>query len=770
MLIRTPQASPAQSPSRTFKIGDATLNSDIVSEKSIKEMVAAAVKSGVEPKKPFDIQELQDSWLETGTISETDFQKISSLHWYGSKKFNAIKGEWWDAKGANDKAGMDAADQKMAPVARLLELQTPINDEYRVATANALVSAIAGASFGPTATVSAYAAWNGLKAKDVESLVDTLNGWEKNERIMNEGNQVKQVHREHLWKAKHELLDEAKASAVAGNPTEVDLQYYELTSNEILGKVADAAKAGNKVRVNVDPGRLSYPDKDNKGNVVYEVDDIPDKMRAIIQLTSLDADVGVSVYPALKNLGKADNLMHRKLMRVGNKALLPGMNANNGSGENIDAGYILEGPVVTTLIENFDRDVSNSLGAGRDEIWGDKQKKMFNEDILRMGTRGLSGLFDVLSGPKPAGEEAAKIDSYESYLKLANAAGVDPKKMLDVPADELESRFKAMLEGSETMSLSAYGKAQLSAVIDRALAATQTDRNIEKMKDITPPERAVAGKTTVAIADQPVEREAMMVKAISEAEEFIYVPGFVVTRGVASAIAARRDELAAKGQELEVKVVADSGVYPGGSTPNSWGVKFLEDKGIDVRWSKLTRTGWHDRKIHAKQLITDKHEMFGSTNFSKKAMQENWEHSGLVSFDPKDSGAMANREESISQFMTLWNNETFELNSIGLATAWSQNKPEEGRGWFVESSRDGAIKKTIGLIEAYEEATAEFIQAQREDTAISHQAQKNRESGMSEGYSLLKAVESEMGVEALTKALSDLPASKELNELTSSLS
>jgi phosphatidylserine/phosphatidylglycerophosphate/cardiolipin synthase-like enzyme len=754
---------------RTFKVGDVSLNQEIVNEDSIKGFVKAAVGAEIETKKPVDIQALGDKWLDTGSLSEKEFKQLKSLHWYGNRKFGSIKGEWWDAFGEKDEKGMKAADLKMAPVADFLGQATPINDEFRVATANALVAGIAGASFGPIATVSAYSAWNSLKAKDVKALVDTLNGWENNPRIMNSGNQVKQVHRENLWQAKHKLLDEAVATAKSGQPTEVNLQYYELTSDEIMGKVGDAAKAGNKVRINVDPGRLSYPDKTQDGEKYFSVDDIPDKMRAIIQMSSLEGDVGVSVYPALKNLGKAENLMHRKLMRIGNKALLPGMNANNGSGENIDAGYILEGPVVATLVENFDRDVQNSVGAGRDEIWGDKQKKAFDKTMLRFGTRGLTALFDVVSGPSPAGQAAPKVTNFESYQKLAEKAGVDPTKMFDVPPAELESHFNHMVEEGKSLPLSPYGKGQLSGIIDRALAATQEKTNIDRLNDINPPERKAVGKTDVAIADQGVEREAMMVKAISEADEFIYLPGFVVTRGVASTIAARKEELAAKGQELDVKVVADSGVYPGGSTPNSWGVKFLEDKGIDVRWSKLTRTGWHDRKIHAKQLITDKHEMFGSTNFSKKAMRDNWEHSGLISFDKADEVAMANRKESVEQFMDLWNNETFELNTVDLAKAWSKNKPEQGQAWFVESSRDGAVKKTIGLIDQYEEQSGVLVEGLLANPEIAAAQEGLRQDGLSEGYAKLKAVENVIGKEALHAQLGNLPASQELEQLRGGL-
>src|SRR5690606_24108057 len=125
---------------------------------------------------------------------------------------------------------------------------------------------------------------------------------------------------------------------------------------EVIGKAARTAEAGNKLRVNVDPGRLSYPEKDKDRNQFFDVDDIPDKLRTVIQLAAVKGDVGVSLFPAAAKLGDPENLMHRKVLRTGDQVLLSGMNANDGSGENLDAGYVIEGPAARALGDNLKRD------------------------------------------------------------------------------------------------------------------------------------------------------------------------------------------------------------------------------------------------------------------------------------------------------------------------------------------------------------------------------------------------------------------------------
>lgn len=736
-----------------FRIGNIPLDPRVVNEGSIRALTEAAAGSAAAGEN--DFVGLGERWVEKGSITAADYKQLSSLGTASRKLFKKLNNAWWEHQKANNPEGRREVDARMAPEGAFLAPQLAFDNQLRLATGIATTAAIAGASFGPVAVLGAYVAWNtGVKKEDIGGLVDTMKELESgSSRMLNEDNHVEQVHREELWRAKNRLLDHA----IENGPMELDIQYYELTSDELVGKAARAAEAGNKLRVNVDAGRLSYPDKDEDKNPTFSVDDFPDKMRAILQLTAIDGDVGVSIFPALKQLGDATNLMHRKMMRAGDLALLPGMNGNDGSGENIDAGYLLQGPVVTSLTENFQRDVQNSLGATQAEIWGDAQKELFDKGILMMGARGVAGLCDAVSGPSPAGTKIPAIKSYEDYLGATRRAGLDPERLFAVPAEEVRAGLDAQAE----LPLSDYGKDQVRGLMNRAVEATLSERNRERLADITAPEPKAAGTSQVALADLPNEREAMLVKAISEAEQFIYVPGFVLTRPVAAAIVARRDEMSAQGVEMDIKIVADSGVYPGGSTPNSWGVKYLEDNGIQPRWSRLVRAGEHDRKIHAKQLITDKGEMFGSTNFSKKGMRDNWEHSGFVAFEPDDP----NRQASVGQFNELWERETFELSTLELAGRWMQNRPAEGRAWLIEDSRDRAIKKIIGTLERYEEESGAWMLTQLQDPAVAARVDALSASGMAHGYAVLKGVEGHLGSERFWGELDRLPAVEELRQL-----
>ncbi|MCA9797356.1 MAG: hypothetical protein KC910_36345, partial [Candidatus Eremiobacteraeota bacterium] len=345
----------------------------------------------------------------------------------------------------------------------------------------------------------------------------------------------------------------------------------------------------------------------------------------------------------------------------------------------------------------------------------------------------------------------------------AKKAKVKLTELVEAPEGGQEKALEAMLHGGK-VELSATGKEKLIGIIKQAIEMTQKPENIEKAQDISLPSGEKVGTTRVDLADLPTERETMMLDAIAKADKFIYLPGFVVTRAVAAAIVARKQELEAQGKQLDVKIIADPGVYPGGDTPNSWGVKFLEDHGITARWAMLTRSGWHDRKIHAKQLITDKGEMTGSTNFSNKGMKDNWETSTFVHFNPDDPKSVADQERSVEQFMELWQNNSFELSTLDLAGCWNRYKPAEGKEYMVEDSRNGAVKKIIGWLEDYEKETAGFMGRLAKRPDIAPVVQSLVDEGYSEGDSILKGVVSVIGERSYYEGLSQLPAYKTLME------
>ncbi|MCA9794011.1 MAG: hypothetical protein KC910_19520, partial [Candidatus Eremiobacteraeota bacterium] len=636
--------------------------------------------------------------------------------------------------------------------------------KYLEVASQVALEAVTGATFGPSAAVAAYVAWSQPTRQQVDDMLVQLEALETHKSpIVFAGNKVKGVHQQELWQAMNEMLDGAIESAKKGQPVEIDAQYFELTSDDFIGKLAEAAQLGCKLRINIDPSRPG-----NGGMYGVSVDDGPRKMRALLQLASLpNADVGVSVYPVHKKLGSLTKLMHRKLLRVGDKVLLGGMNANKGSGENVDAGYVIEGPAARRLTEIFSRDVHDSMGAGSSEVFGDANvEKLMNGDVS-LTAFGLAHLLDALAGASPAGTTLEADPSYTSLEELAKKAGYDFPELVNLPQDELQKLVDNPSSRRKSLPLSDTGKEALAALSEKVFSVTNSDANNKKLDDISLPDGKVAGKTSVGIGDLPAEREALVLHAISEAEEFVYIPTFVITRAVARALAARKAELKAKGKSLDIKVIADAGIYSYGGTPNTHGVLALEDAGIDVHWSLLPRsTADHDRKIHAKQIITDKMEFFGSTNLSNKGLTDNWELSGLVMFDPDDADSMATREQSKASFLKLWDHESFSLDSRKVAEKRLEESSDvKDYAMRVEEARHSALKSLLSRIRQFELESAAWMQTQAQDPAVEKRRQENLVAGMAEGYALLNAVETTLGTDEFYAQLNKLDAMRSLRSL-----
>lgn len=771
-----------------MNIGGVPLNPNKVNKPMLRKMYKAVQGTEIQDaklKEGDDPQQSKQAALDaitelgkSGEMSEDSYEALDGYRKMVYKEWRADKDGMWSAWRKADGNWKDpevkAKEQEMGVSGAFLSEAEKLRTELREATALSAVQAAAGASFGPAAAVAGYAAyansstWNGPAQKATEELIGTYKDYLSGDsRMVTEGNSVQQVHRAELWKTLTHMTEKAAESGKNGKPVPITAQYYELTSPQMIGNLAEAAKSGSKLRVNLDPGRLSYPSKDEEtGKKYFEVDDIPHKMRTVLQFANIEgADVGVSIFPMKQELEDPTDLMHRKVLRVGDELLMSGMNANMGSGENIDAGYIVKGPAAKAYTQNVIRDVDKSAGAGIEEIWGREHFEMFATEDLRMGRRGITALLDGITGPSPAGAELPQTKELKDLESLAKKAKLNLKDLVDVPEDKYEEVMGGIARGEGEVSLSAEGKHQLMGLMERAVDATQTDKNLKSLADISLPSDKKAGDTRVDVADLPTEREVLAINAINEAEEFIYVPGFVVTRAVAGAIAAKQKEATAAGKPLDIRVIADSGVYPDGGTPNSWGVKFLEDNNIPVRWSKLTRTGWHDRKIHAKQLLTDKGEIAGSTNFSKKGMRENWETSAYVHFEEGDKGAEQLKEQSKAQFDQLWEEGTFELSTLDLAAYSRRWSPEVGREWAVEQDRDYQVKNIVQGIESYEKETGTLVGKLLERSDIKERRDALMADGYSEGDAALKACDEILGHEEFLKMRQDLPAHKEMYAL-----
>jgi len=626
-----------------------------------------------------------------------------------------------------------------------------LTEAHRLSSAKSAVQAAAGASFGAANVVTAYHAYAGLPKSGLKTLVQAMES--EPGKLSYAGNKVEQVHQDQLWRSMNQLLDDGKKQAVSGKPVEINAQYYELTSQGIIAKLAENAAAGNKVRVNVDPGRL-VPFKSGPVNV----DDLPDKMRGLLQLADSPGDVAISTYPVNKELGGPNDLMHRKGLRVGDRFLLSGMNANQGSGENIDAGYIVEGPAARKLVQNFSRDVQKSKDASLSDLYGDKALTEFVQRDVQMGRRGLVALFDSLDGPSPAGTNLPRPQTYAELQAHAKEHGFDLKKFIDLPADQQGSNLDKSVANNEPLPLSDYGKRRVVDLLKLVHREVQSPENQKRLDDISAPSDAARGTSVVSLADTPTEREQLMLQSIHEADKFIYMPAFVITRPIAAALAAKAKDMEAAGKKIDIRVLADPGIYPDGGTPNSWGVKFLEDNNIPVRWAALPRTGGHDRKVHAKEMLTDKTDLVGSTNFSNKGLRENHEQSGAVHVNPDDPLSLRQHQQARSSFEELWNNFSVPAQTRETAEHWKRNYQGADKEHQVEDARNGVIRKQIRAIAAYEKDSAQWVDGQVAERKLGDQVKQLVAQGYDEGNARLKAVRENLGPEAFLQGLHQLPS------------
>ncbi|MBX3168695.1 MAG: hypothetical protein KF760_14865 [Candidatus Eremiobacteraeota bacterium] len=733
-----------------FNVGGTPLDRNQYNPQVIRKLTEAAGKVPLEGNKAKTWNELADTIEEKDEVSQEDFDSFRSFAKEVRQERRDIRkrapGGYRDPKVAAALVPLNVFDTKM----------NKLTEAHRLTTAKAAVAAASGASFGAANLVTAYHAYANLPKSGLNNLVQAMES--EPGKLSFAGNKVEQVHQENLWRSMNNLLDEGSASAKAGKPVEINAQYYELTSQAIIGKLADNAEAGNKVRVNVDPGHL-LPYK----GTTLDADDLPDKLRGLLQLADAPGDVAISMYPVNKHLGSGTDLMHRKGLRVGDKFLLSGMNANGGSGENVDAGYVIEGPAARKLVQNFSRDVQNSKDSTLEDLYGDKGINGLLERDVRMGRRGLVGLADALDGPEPAGTEPARPKTYAQLQGYFKERGFDLDKFIDLPADEKGPHLDNAIAENRSLPLSDYGKRRLNDLIKLVHKEVHSPENQKRLDDVTAPSDAPKGTSVVSLADTPTEREQLLLQSINEAEKFIYVPAFVITRPVAAALAAKAKDMETAGRKIDIKVLADPGIYPDGGTPNSWGVKFLEDNNIPVRWAALPRTGQHDRKVHAKELLTDKSDFVGSTNFSNKGLRENHEHSGAIHFNPDDPLSVRQQQQAKSSFEELWNDFSVESNSLQTAQRWKKNYQGADKEYQIEDARGSAIRRSIRGIDTYEKESGKWVSSQIEELNLNSQVQELMTRGYDEGNARLKALRDAMGPKEFLQGLHSLPSYQALH-------
>jgi hypothetical protein len=161
-------------------------------------------------------------------------------------------------------------------------------------------------------------------------------------------------------------------------------------------------------------------------------------------------------------------------------------------------------------------------------------------------------------------------------------------------------------------------------------------------------------------------------------------------------------------------------------------------------------------------MLTDKGEIAGSTNFTSKGFQENWETSAYVHFDPSDKDSIELREASKKQFLELWEHDTYDLSAKDLSAFDNRFAPAEGKDWIIDQERDYGTKKIIEGIEKYEEETGLLVEGFLKDPQYKARYDALLEKGYSEGDAAFLAAEEHFGSKEFRAMREQLASNQQL--------
>lgn len=636
-----------------------------------------------------------------------------------------LKAERKEAGSVEDRARVHGGLKDVGSAIERLELA------HRAAKWSAVASAVDG-DISPT--YRSYFLNGETPIKEMQEVLKTARSLEDPDSPMrSKGNSVKPLVRDEIWKAKMDRLEEAARNPVQdGKPVQIDAEYYELASADMLEKLTRASRGGADVRVLIDPGGVS------------RMSGTPDATSLASRLNTLrrleegsGGRVAVQLFANSEVLGGRDEIMHRKQLRVGDTVVFGGMNANEGSGENVDFGMEIKGPAAAEFVETFRSDVELSRGRDSEAIYGKHlQDLRESEDVVVQG-HGLLALVEsqIPGGPKAAETYAQRVDR---VLEGAAFAGVRPEELAEIPGGDVRAY---LLQGHGPATLTERGRNLLADGLESAVGRINSDRNQEKLQNVPPPDTTRAGGETVAVGDSSVERQAMLLHAIDSAEKHIKISAFVLNEDVARLLAEKKERMQAQGKPFDVQVVLDPGIYPFGGSPNEKAYRLLEDRGVDVRWAALDRTSeHHDRKVHAKLILTDKMMVAGSTNFSHKGLRDNWELSD-VTFFTQDAESRADRQKVEADFARLWERESLAIDTRALA----EREHGDKRGAAGEYLRDEHRTKTLrgflrGIGNLEKDIGRQVEDLQRQDPILAYTVEQRVREGQARGYAVLQAV------------------------------
>lgn len=598
--------------------------------------------------------------------------------------------------------------------------------------------------------------------KEVLKIADELQDPNSSRRI--HGNKLELLSRGEVWQTKMSMMESAAANPTkAGKPVNVDAEYFELADPGAIEKLGRAAKGGGNVRVLIDSGRLQ-PDGER-----LDATSLANRLNTVTGLeTGSRGKAGVQFFANQEVLGSRGDLMHRKLLRVDDKVLFGGMNANAGSGENVDNAMTMEGPAARTQVEGFQRDLDRSQGRDVEAIFGTQLDDLRTKENISVTPQGVLSLLEAAGSKAPQGGRSRE-ERIDAAMESASYKGIRASDLVDIPDKDRsgvvsEAEEKAWLMGGRgSLQLTEKGRHFLADGLEAAVGRMNGKANLDRLQASELPSDRVVGTDTVAVGDTGPERTAMVLHAIDSAKERIDIEAFVVSEEVARAIVDKRDRLAAEGKPFEARVVLDPGMYGYGGTPNEVGYRYLEDHGIPVKWAVLDRTDpHHDRKVHAKLMVTDQLMLTGSTNFSSKALRANHELSDIVYFGDDDK-SRAKQAELRTDFDHLWNREAVGINTHDLAEQkFAETPPGPERDLQVERFRSKTMRGFIMGVENYEKAIGKQIEhVVDSDPSLAYNVEQRVRNGEARGYATMELI----GDDRLLSMRESTPAYRELQRI-----
>lgn len=589
--------------------------------------------------------------------------------------------------------------------------------------------------------------------QEVARISDSLNQPDSPYKL--KGNQVEPLTRQQIWEKKMSLLDQA-----GQNPkgVEIEAQYYEMASPEMLEKLTRNARGGANVRVLLDPGTLS------KGQDSYDATSLTARLNAVKRLEAgSQGQVGVQFFANKEVLGARQEIMHRKLLRVGDQVVFGGMNSSSGSGENVDFATTIQGPAATRLSQSFQRDLDLSAGRSVEQIYGSQIEELRHADDrpVTVQRRGLLDLLEAQTGVPPRGG-MTQTERVDRAIESAGYQGITADQLAELPAGT--SAREWLLNGHGDIPLTDRGRNLLADGLEGAVGRMNSPQNREKLSRSQLPSDQAVGQNTVAVGDTSAERQALVLNAVESADKFIKVSAFVLNEDLARLLADKRDKMAAEGKPFDVQVVLDPGVYQYGGTPNEKGFKMLEDRGVPVKWAVLDRTDPdHDRKVHAKMILTDKMMLTGSTNFSHKALRDNWELSDITFFDDSPD-SQSKLDQVNADFDKLYGQEALALDTRALAEQkYGDRQGAEGQ-MLRDSYRSRTMRSFLRGIQSYEEDVGQRVQDEvGQHPQWSYQIDEKVRHGSPRGYATMEV----LGADEMQRLRQSSPAYQRLLRIQS---